>query len=73
MAHAFGHSRMRSQPEDFPDLPHALRRLDKRMAKLEQDLALPLRQMINPVQLGLGTAVACLGTALALGHLAALL
>lgn len=43
------------------------------MAKLEQDLALPLRQMVNPVQLGLGTAVACLGTALALGHLAAFL
>jgi len=43
------------------------------MAKLEQDLALPLRQMVNPVQLCLGTAVACLGTALALGHLAVLL
>ncbi|MGO4167477.1 hypothetical protein AB4Z00_10880 [Novosphingobium sp. YAF33] len=40
------------------------------MTKLEQDLALPLRQWVGPVQLGLGAAISCAGIALALGHLA---
>ncbi|TCM20889.1 hypothetical protein EDF56_102553 [Novosphingobium sp. PhB165] len=57
----------------FPLIAHPEPDYKRGMKTLENTLALPLRQLSNPVQLGLGAVISCAGVALTLGHLASAL